>query len=85
MAFVLGRKPQRLVLCRCDWQGPVHHYHIRGGNHRSFTPAQLEKLCGVAAGWYAGALVDARMDEELDRDVNVSGEGERAHASLRGC
>jgi hypothetical protein len=65
-AWTQKPQPQRLVLCRCGWQG-LKHYHIKGGNHRSFTAAQLEKLCGVEPGWYAGALADALTDEELDR------------------
>jgi hypothetical protein len=34
-----------LELCKCGWQGVVH-YHFKGGSHKSFTRAALEKRFG---------------------------------------
>ena len=34
-----------LELCKCGWQG-VAHYHFKGGSHKSFSRAALEKHVG---------------------------------------
>ncbi len=58
-------EPERLVLCKCGWQG-LTHYHVNGlGSHKSFTPAQLEKLLGEEPGSYAEFLGEiAEIDAE---------------------
>ena len=38
-------EPEALELCKCGWQGVVH-YHFKGGSHKSFTRAALEKRLG---------------------------------------
>jgi len=39
-------EPNRLVLCKCGWQG-LTHYHVKGvGSHKSFTHAEYQKRFG---------------------------------------